>query len=245
MAYQLIYWPVLQGRGEFIRLALEDARATYEDLARKPQDEGGGFDVILRYIKGEAPGFPPLAPPILVDGDLVLAQVANILQYLAPRLDLVGPSDAERAIALQLQLTIADLVAEVHDTHHPTATSLAYEDQKEAAKARAKHFLADRIPKYVGYFERCLQHAKAEHGGGEYLVGGKHSYVDLSMFQVLAGLEYAFPKRFAELASDWPALMALRARVAERPNVAAYLASERRLPFNEHGIFRHYPELEE
>lgn len=239
MTYRLVYWPTLQGRGEFIRLALEDAGADYEDVARKPEEEDGGYEVILRYIRGEAPSFPPLAPPILVDGDLALAQVANILQYLAPRLGLVGDSDAERALALQLQLTIADLVAEVHDTHHPTATGLRYEDQREAAKQRAKHFLAERMPKFVGYFERCL-----DHGDGEHLVSGRHSYVDLSMFQVLEGLKYAFPKRFAELSGDWPGLLALRARIAARPNVAAYLASERRLAFNEHGIFRHYPELE-
>ncbi|MEQ9319033.1 MAG: glutathione S-transferase family protein, partial [Polyangiaceae bacterium] len=234
MSYRLVYWPTLQGRGEFIRLALEDAGADYEDVARKPDEQDGGYEVILRYIRGEAPAFPPLAPPILVDGDLVLAQVANILQYLAPRLGLIGDSDAERALALQSQLTIADLVAEVHDTHHPTTTGLRYEDQRVAAKARSKHFLAERMPKFMGYFERCL-----DHGDGEHLVGGKHSYVDLSLFQVLEGLKYAFPKRFAELSGSWPLLLALRDRIAERPHLAAYLTSDRRLAFNEHGIFRH------
>ena len=238
--YQLVYWPVLQGRGEFIRLALEDAGADYEDVARKPDAEGGGFEAVLHYNRGDAPGHPPLAPPILVHGEVVLAQVAAILHYLGPQLGLVPDGEPERALALQLQLTIADLVAEVHDTHHPTATSLTYEEQKDAAKERSKHFLAERMPKFVGYFERCL-----EHGDGAHLVGTEHSYVDLSAFQILEGLAYAFPKRFTALSSDWPRLMALRTRVAERPNVAAYLASERRLAFNEHGIFRHYPELED
>jgi glutathione S-transferase len=234
--YRLVYWPKLQGRGEFIRLALEDAGASYEDVARGPQ----GMTAIFEYLRGEQPGQLPLAPPILVHGELVITQVANILAYLAPRLNLVGDGDDERAVALQLQLTVADLVAEAHDTHHPVSTALAYDEQKDAAKVRSSAFLDARLPKFMGYFEHCLERAN----GGDFLVGRAHSYVDLSVFQLMEGLSYAFPRSMSQLSSRWPRLTRLRDRVAARPNVASYLASERRLGFNEDGIFRHYPELE-
>jgi glutathione S-transferase len=235
--YELYYWPSIQGRGELIRLLLEDAGAPYRDVARLPPEQGGGVPAILRMLKEPPPGAPPFAPPILKAGDLVLAQVANICQFLGPRLGLVPGDEGSRAHALQLQLTIADLVAEVHDTHHPISSALYYEDQQEAARERAASFLAQRLPKFLGYFERAA-------AGSPYLLGSAHSYVDLSMFQVLEGLAYAFPRGFEGAAVTIPSLLALRQRVAERPGVAAYLASERRLPFNEDGIFRRYPELD-
>jgi len=235
--YQLYYWPSIQGRGEFIRLAFEDAGVPYVDVARL-SPPAGGVPALMRLLRGQPGMRAPFAPPFLKVGRLVIAQTANILQYLAPRLGLVGRSEAERLFAHQLQLTIADVVAEVHDTHHPISGGLYYEEQRAEARLRARHFTAERLPKYLGYFEKLL-------GKRRGLVGRKFSYVDLSMFQLLAGLEYAFPRGFARRTRSIPGLLALRDAVARRPRVAAYLASPRRLPFSEEGIFRHYPELDE
>ena len=236
--YKLYYWPSIQGRGEFVRLALEEAGAPYVDVARGP----GGVAAMIKIIKGEgAHGIPPFAPPFLVDGALVIAQTANILQHIAPRHHLVPDDEAARLAANQLMLTIADLVNEVHDTHHPVATGLYYEDQKPEAARRSRGFTAERLPKFFGYFEAILERAKGRH---RHLLGASISYVDLAMFQVLSGLDYAFPRTMNELVPDLPRLLALKAEIAARPRLAAYLASERRLPFNEQGIFRHYPELD-
>jgi glutathione S-transferase len=237
MAYELFYWPKIQGRGEFIRLALEDAGASYVDVARGPE----GAQAILRVLRGEGfEGPAPFAPPVLRDGSLVIAQVANVLQYLAPRLGLAPADEAGRHRALMLQLTVTDLVAEVHDTHHPVGTSLYYEDQTVEARRRAAGFVKDRLPKYLGYFERAL----ARNGAGEHLVGDAASHVDLSLFQVVEGLRYAFPRAMAAVEPTVPRVVALRDRVASRPGVAAYLASPRRIAFNEDGIFRRYPALD-
>jgi glutathione S-transferase len=235
--YELYYWPTIQGRGEFVRLLLEEAGAPYLDVARLPASEGG-VPAMMKLMR-ERHGFFPLAPPILKHGDVVLAQVANILLYLAPRHGLSPADEPSRFAANQLQLTLSDLVAEAHDTHHPIASSLRYEDQKAEALRRSAHFIGERIPKFVGYFERVLQN-----NGGAHLVGETLSYVDLSMFQVLSGLGYAFPRAMARVAPTMPALTALRDRVALRPPIAAYLRSIRRVPFNETGIFRRYPELD-
>jgi glutathione S-transferase len=154
----------------------------------------------------------------------------------------VPDDEGSRIAANQLQLTIADFVNEVHDTHHPIGTSLYYEDQKPEAKARAKGFIADRVPKFLGYFEAVLRaNAKSK---GCHAIGRGLSYVDLSLFQVLVGLAYGFPKAVRRAEKDIPLLLALRDRVAERPRIKAYLASDRRIPFNEDGIFRRYPELD-
>jgi glutathione S-transferase len=238
--FELYYWPTIQGRGEFVRLAFEDAGVRYVDVARLPRDEGGGESAIARVLLGRAGSQLPFAPPVLRVGRLLIAQTANILQYLAPRLGLIGKTKSARLFAVQLQLTIADCVAEVHDTHHPIASSLHYEDQRREARRRSAHFTGERMPKYLGYFERLL-------GGPtkrRHLVGGAVSYVDLSMYQLLSGLAYAFPRAFSLLAPSIPGLLALGASVASRPRLAAYLSSERRIPFNEDGIFRHYPELD-
>ena len=231
MSYQLYYWTGLQGRGEFVRLCLEDAGADYVDVARVEGDEA-----MTPFLDGTHEGALPFAPPFLKSGRLVIAQVANILQYLGPRHGLVPESESRRLYAHQLELTITDLVAEVHDTHHPVSTEQYYEDQRAEAKKRAQDFREARIPKFLGYFEQAL-----ERGGGKYVLR-EHSYVDLSLFQVMAGLEYAFPK--ATKKQKLPLLRDLAKRVADRPNIAAYLASERRIPFNTNGIFRHYPELD-
>jgi glutathione S-transferase len=234
--YKLYYWPTIQGRGEFVRLALEDAGATYVDVARTP----GGLRAMMRMLKGQdKAAVVPFAPPFLQDGDLVIAQAANILAYLAPRLALVPKDEASRAHALQIQLTIADLVAETHETHHPIAGSLYYEDQKPAAKKRAALFVKERVPKFLGWLERLL-----ERSGGEALLGAKVSYVDLSAFQVVCGLQYAFPRALARRARGLRRLLALCDRIARRNTLSAYLRSARRLPFNQDGIFRHYPELD-
>jgi glutathione S-transferase len=233
--YELFYWPTIQGRGEFVRLALEEAGAPYVDVARRR----GGMKTMMAILGGDAPGLVPFAPPFLRAGELVIAQTANILEYLGPRHGLVPKGEAGRLAVHQLQLSVADLVGEVHDTHHPLAGSLYYEDQKPAAKKRARAFVKERLPKFLGYFERVL-----EKSGGEHLVGAALSYVDLSMFQVLSGLGYAFPKAMARVEPSVPRLVALRGSVAARPRIAAYLRSKRRLPFNQEGIFRHYPELD-
>lgn len=241
-AYELIYWPGLQGRGEFIRLAFEEAGVAYEDLAQRPAAEGGGARPVVRLLEEPGPWLTPLGPPVLRHGRVIVAQTAAILQYLAPRLGLVPAGEASRLRAHQLQLTIADLVAEAHDTHHPIATSLFFEDQREEAVRRSGSFVRERIPLFLRYLDRALDSNPP--GRGRWLVGGRCSYVDLSTFQVMAGLSYAFPRAMRRHARRFPRLVALHDAVAARPRIAAYLASPRRIPFNESGIFRHYPELD-
>jgi glutathione S-transferase len=234
-AYELYYWPGIQGRGEFVRLALEYAAAPYVDVAR----ERGGMAAMTRLLESRGDGVLPFAPPFLKSGGLVIAQTATILAYLGPRHSLVPPDEASRLHAQQLQLTIADVVAEAHDTHHPIAGALYYEDQKREARRRSAVFVDERIAKYLGYFEQVL-----DHNGRGHLIGDAFSYVDLSAFQLVEGLRYAFPNAMARLASRIRRLVRLRDDVASQPRIQAYLASERRLPFNEQGIFRHYPELD-
>ena len=237
MRYELYYWPSIQGRGEFVRLPLEDAGADYVDVARAPK----GMAAMMRFMESRSEKYPPFAPPFLKIGKLVIAQTANMLFYLGPRLGLVPKSEPSRLWAHQLQLTIADWVAEVHDTHHPIAGSLYYEDQKAAARRRAADFTAERMPKFFDYFEGILQRNPK---GGEYLLGRQFSYVDLSLFQMIEGLRYAFPRAMKKLESKYPRAVALRDRVSARPRIAAYLVSSRRVSFNQEGIFRHYPELD-
>jgi glutathione S-transferase len=241
MRYELYYWPGIPGRGEFVRLALEEAGADYVDVARLSKRDGG-IPALLQFMEDETAKRPPFAPPYLKAGKLVIGQTANILQYLGPRLGLVAKDEGTRLWAHQLQLTIADLVTEAHDSHHPIASSLYYHQQKSEARRASKHFVEERIPKFLGYFERVLQ--KSGEGKG-YMLGRTVSYVDLSMFQLIAGLRYAFPKAMQRLEPEYPGLTALHDKVSARPNIAAYLASERHVDFNEDGIFRHYPELEE
>jgi len=237
MRYELYYWPEIPGRGEFIRLALEDAGADYLDACRRPS----GMQAMMRMLESRRAGEPPFAPPFLKAGREVIGQTANVLQYLGPRLGLAPAGEPARRWAHQLELTLIDLLDEVHDTHHPVSGSLYYEQQKAAARRTAQLFRRARLPKFLGYFERILARSPA---GRACLVGGRHSYVDLSMFQMIEGLGYAFPRAMRRLERRHPRLIALHERVRARPRIAAYLASPRRLAFNQWGIFRRYPALD-
>ncbi len=233
MAYELFYWPGLQGRGEFVRLALEAAGAQYIDVART---KGGMARLQAILAAGH------FAPPVLRDGDVVLGQTAAILAYLGPRLGLVPDDEASRLRALQLQFTIADLVEEVHETHHPIASALYYEEQLAEAVRRAEDFRQTRLVKYVGFFESVLA---ANPAGPAFILGSTLSYVDLSLFQMVAGLAYGFPRASRRVLAGAPLLRGLHRRVSRRRAIAAYLASYRRVAFNQTGIFRHYPELDD
>jgi glutathione S-transferase len=238
MPYELYYWPTIQGRGEFVRLALEELGQSYVDVARRP-GRGGGVPAMMTLLDGKRVKHPPFAPPFLKSGELIIGQTANILLFLGIHHGLAPRGDAGRLWTHQLQLTIADLVAEVHDTHHPIGSGLYYQDQRREAKRRAADFLQHRAPKFLSYFERVL-----ERSGGSYLLGRKLTYADLSLFQVVEGLRYAFPKAMTRLAKKIPRVVAVHDSVAGRPRVSAYLASERRIAFNQQGIFRHYKELD-
>ena len=237
MRYELYYWPGIQGRGEFIRLALEEAGADYIDVAREKR----GMRAMMRLLEPEEVVRPSFAPPFLKAGRLLIGQTANILLFLGGRHGLAPKDEAGRLWTHQLQLTIADLVVEAHDTHHPIASGLYYEDQKRAAKQRAEDFRKNRLPKFLGYFEEVLARTPR---GAKHLVGARLTYADLSLFQIVEGLAYAFPRTMKRASRRVPKVMALRDRVAARPRIAAYLASPRRIPFNEQGIFRRYPELD-
>ena len=239
MRYELYYWPHIQGRGEYVRLALEEGEADYVDVARLPESEGGGRPAVARVLQDAANTHPPFAPPLLKAGKLVISHTANILQYLGPRLSLVPKAETQRVYAHGLQLTMTDFVREAHDVHHPIANSLYYEDQKAESLRRAGHFRNERLTKFLNYFETVLAR-----GGGKYLLGKSLSYVDLSMFQVMASLNYAFPKTMAGMQTKIPRLNALHDHVAARPRIARYIVSPARLPFSTHDLMRHYPELD-
>jgi len=234
MRYELYYWPTIQGRGEYVRLELEEAGADYVDAARK--ERGMAAMMRMMEVRGRT---PPFAPPFLKAGKLVIGQTANILFYLGSRHGLAPKAEAGRLWVHQLQLTIADFVLEVHDTHHPLGPSLYYEDQRSEAKKRSAEFWKERVPKFLGYFEALL-----EESGGAFVTGRRLTYVDLSLFQIVEGLRYAFPKRTKAFEHQIPGLVGLHDRVASRPNIKAYLSSGRRIAFNEDGMFRHYAELD-
>jgi glutathione S-transferase len=234
MRYELYYWPGIQGRGEYVRLALEEAGADYVDVTRRER----GMAAMMRMMEARS-GTPPFAPPFLKAGKLVIGQTANILLYLGSRHGLAPKAEAGKLWVHQLQLTIADFVGEVHDTHHPIGVSLYYEDQRGPAKKRTGEFWKERVPKYLGYFELILKS-----NGGSYLTGRRLTYADLSLFQIVEGLRYAFPKRMKAFERRIPDLVDLHDRVAARPNIKAYLSSDRRIAFNEDGIFRRYKALD-
>ena len=239
MKYELYYWPHIQGRGEYVRLVLEEGEADYADVARLPESEGGGRPAVARVLQDATLKQPPFAPPLLKAGKTVISHVANILQYLGPRMNLVPKAEAQRVYAHGLQLTLTDFVREAHDVHHPIANSLYYEDQKVEALRRSGHFRNERLTKFTNYFETVLARS-----GGQYLLGKSLSYVDLSMFQLMASLNYAFPRAMAGLSDKIPRLNALHDRVAARPRIARYVASPARLPFSTHDLMRLYPELD-
>ena len=235
MRYELFYWPQIQGRGEFVRLALEEAGADYVDVARR----GNGEERMIALMTKGRMATPPFAPPYLKAGKVWIGQTANILLYLGARHGLAPKAEAGRLWAHQLQLTVADFVVEIHDAHHPVGSGLYYEDQKTEAKRRAEDFRKNRTPKYLGYFDSVIRRS-----GGPFLLGRRLTYPDLSLFQVVAGLRFAFPKMMKRLEKTVPRVVAVHDRVVERPRIAAYLAGERRIPFNQMGIFRDYPELD-
>ena len=239
MSYELYYWPDIPGRGEFVRLVLEEAATPYRDVGRLPADQGGGVEAVVAFWEGKREGHPIFAPPVLKRGELVLSQTAAICHFLGRRHGLAPQDEASQAQVLALQLTIADLVVEAHDTHHPISAWLYYEDQQDEARRRAAHFVSERLPRFLQYFERVLLH-----NGGDVLVAEDVSHADLGLFQTLEGLAYAFPRGFARASQETPAVLALRERVRGRPRIAAYLASPRRVPFNQEGIFRRYRELD-
>ncbi len=242
MPYELHYWPTIQGRGEFVRLALEAAGADYVDVARGSEGDGRGVPATLHFMESPDVERPPFAPPFLIHGKVIVGQTAAILLYLGPRLGLVGKSEIQRLWMHQLQLTIADAVAEAHDTHHPIGTGWYYEDQKKEAAQRAKEFREVRVPKFLAWFESVLARNPRS---SAHLVGGRLGYADLSLFQLVDGLLYAFPKAARRSLIKAPLVSALHDSVAQHKRVAAYLASGRRIAFNEDGIFRRYPELDD
>ncbi|MBB5709994.1 glutathione S-transferase [Sphingomonas xinjiangensis] len=233
MTYDLWYWPSIQGRGEFVRLPLEAAGITYRDRAREDGAQALIADMQAREHRG------PFAPPYLVSDGITVAHVANILLFLGERKGLAPSGDADRLWLHQVQLTIADFVAEVHQVHHPVGTGQYYEDQKTEAARFAAEFRNDRMPKFLSYLETAAQ---ANTGG--WLVGDRWSYGDTSLFQLIEGLRYMFPKRMQAIEGDYPALLAIHGRVRELPGIRDYLASDRRIPFKQDGIFRQYPELD-
>jgi glutathione S-transferase len=237
MRYELYYWPTIQGRGEFIRLALEEAGADYVDVARRPTKRG--VPAMMKLMQDRRLARLPYAPPFLKAGKTIVAQTANVLLFLGPRLKLAPRDEAGRLWAHQLQLTISDLVVEIHDTHHPISSWLYFEEQRPAARRRSKDFWRYRVPKNLGYFERALKK-----NGGRFIVGRRLTYVDLSLFQIIEGLRYAFPKRMKRFERKIPGLIALHDRVAKRPRIAAYLVSPRRIPFSQWGIYRYFKELD-
>jgi glutathione S-transferase len=239
--YELYYWPGIQGRGEYIRLALEEAGARYIDVARVPEKQGGGEPAILRLLEGTGLERPPFAVPCLKAGKQLIGQTANILLFLGPRLHLAPRDRAGKLWTHQLQLTISDFIVEIHDTHHPIGGGLYYEQQKSAARRRARAFLAERLPKFLDYFEGVLTENTQR---GPWMVGSRLTYVDLSMAQVIAGLHYAFPKASRRALRSRPHLRALHQAVFNRPRIRRYLASSRRLAFNNDDLFRHYAELD-
>lgn len=240
--YRLYYWPGIQGRGEFVRLVFEDAGASYVDVGRISEEEGGGPRAIIGILQRNDIGTPPFAPPILQHGDLFISQTATICRYVGMRHGLSPAREQDRWQAEHLQITISDFVSEIHDIHHPIAGALFYEDQQPEALRRAAVFLEERLPKFLGYFERVLD--QNTNSNGRWLVGSDCTHVDLSLFQVVAGLRYAMPNALRAAEKAHPRVIALHGRVAERSNIAAYLSSDRRVGFNQDGIFRHYPELD-
>lgn len=241
MTYELYYWPGIQGRGEFVRLALEYAGAPYLDVAQASENNGAGAPAMMRFLEDRGVEHAPFAPPFLKAGDLIIGQTANILLFLGSRHAIAPDDEAGRLWTHQLQLTVADFVTEIHDTHHPIAGSLYYEDQKTEARRRAGDFRENRLPKYLGYFERVL---KRNPRGDRHLAGDAVTYVDLSLFQIIAGLRYALPRTMRRAERQYPLLVALHDRVRALPRIDAYLNSDRRVPFNQQDLFRHYEELD-
>jgi glutathione S-transferase len=241
MAYELFYWPEIQGRGEFVRLALEDAGVAYIDVARGLESDGRGVPAMLALMRGDGTSHIPFAPPFLRDGNVIVSHTAVILLYLGGRIRLAPTDENGRLWTHQIQLTITDIVQEVYNSHHPIDEDKWFHEQQDEAVARAAVFRRDRMPKFLGWFERVLE---ANPAGADHLVGSSVTYADLSLFQLIEGLRFAFPLACERELAKLPHVMVLHKAVAERPRLRDYLASERRVPFKETGIFRRYLELD-
>jgi glutathione S-transferase len=240
MIYELYYWPGIQGRGEYVRLALEEGGADYVDTALLPDEEGGGVAALERFLDGGDIARPPFAPPFLRAGRQLIGQTPNILLFLGTRLGLAPRAATGKLWVHQLQLTLADFIVEIHDTHHPVGSSLYYDEQKPEALRRTSEFLANRLPKFIGYFERVIERNA---DGARWLAGSKLTYADLSLAQVVAGLRYAFPDSMKRQLHGCPRVAKLHDAVFARPRVRRYVASNRRLDFNNDDLFRRYPDL--
>ncbi|KAK5109187.1 hypothetical protein LTR62_007272 [Meristemomyces frigidus] len=250
--YELLYHPGIPGRGEFIRLAFEAKGVAYTDVANEQKDGYSTVQAVCmnkgtESVDGNPPVFSSPAlriPGAGLDGQaLVIAQTPNILWYLGEKLGLVPDDEGGKYHVQQVALTALDLTNETHDTHHPLAVMQYYEDQKEAALAKAKDVRENRIPKYLSYFSRVLEH-NAPHGKRKFLVGSYLTYADTTVWQVLNGLLFAFPKEMEARRKEFPALFEeLYPAVQEVEGIRQYLASERRLAYSS-GVFRYYPELD-
>ncbi|SMY24333.1 unnamed protein product [Zymoseptoria tritici ST99CH_1A5] len=248
--YEILYHPGIPGRGEFIRLAFEVTGTPYTDIANSQKD---GYATVQKTCMNttstasEGSNPPMFAPPALripgagKNGEaLVIAQTSNILLYLSEKLSLLPEGDENgKYFVNQLVLTALDLNNEIHDTHHPIGPSLYYEDQKDASLLKAKDVRENRIPKFLSYFERVLK----GNGDGKYLVGERVTTADVTVWQVLDGLQFAFPKEMAVRRKEFEALFKWYEGFKEEKGLKAYLGSERRLPYSQ-GVFRYYPELD-
>jgi glutathione S-transferase len=223
-----------------VRLALEEAAAEYIDVGRLSEAEGGGVPAILKLMNAPEITTPPFAPPFLKAGELIIGQTANILMFIGTHHALAPTDEAGRLWTHQLQLSVTDFAKEIHDTHHPVGAAFYYEEQKPEAKRYTDNFMKLRLPKFLNYFETVIAR-----NDGRHLVGSSLTYIDLSLFQLVAGLRYAFPRAMTRIEPSVPRLVALHDSVQSRPRTAAYLASPRRMPFDEKGVFRRYPELDE
>ena len=245
--YHLIYWPGIPGRGEHVRLALEQAGAEYTDTAHVEDGIKTVSSQISKENKGDSINPPPLAPPILKHGEYTISQTPNILLYLGTKLGL-APTTEEDPVGIyhvnELTLTALDgLSNEPHDVHHPIAVAEYYENQKEEAAKKAKDYRENRLPKFFEYFERVLSGDASK--GGEYLYGGQLTYADLVLFQTVDGVSFAFPRRVGSLkkSGDYDKVFALYDRVKALEKIKAYLESDRSQEYSM-GIYRHYPELD-
>ncbi|EJU05030.1 glutathione S-transferase C-terminal-like protein [Dacryopinax primogenitus] len=248
--YILHYWGGIPGRGEYVRLAFEYAGVSYTDSNDSAK--------LLKTLRSTSPSH--FAPPMLeLPNGKILSQTPAILNYLAPKLGLAGEkgnllknavedddereeAEFERSIVNQLVLTALDLCVEAHDSHHPIASSLYYEDQKQEALRRAEDFLKLRIPKYLAHFEETLRKNKVSHS---HLVGKTTTTADLVLFHVVDGLLYAFPRRMGALdkGGKYKRVLKLHEKIMAEGGIKEYVESGRRRKFGV-GLFRHYPELD-
>lgn len=235
-SYTLYYWPSIPGRGEFVRLVLEALGAPYRDVAREESVEEGS--ALVQKMRQQAPfARRHFAPPLLEGDGVVLSQTPVICSWLGERHGLIPDGEQARVEGRVWQATIADIVNEVHALHHPIATSLYFEDQREEARRATREFCEERLDTWLEHLEGGISEE------GPFLFGATLSHVDCALFQLVRGLRYALPGPMQARHTNIPRLSALCEAVAAQDRIARYLESARCIPFNEDGIFRHYPEL--